>query len=172
MFDTAKGRALAVALLLAGQAILLPIHAAQPVNPAAGRFADGEDLRRAPGELVGERVAFDGTVRDTAPLVVAVGAGRDPLTVVVTGSGLSPAVGDRVHVFGTLTDPGTVESIDAFAVPREGLWYAWGVSFLAGLWVLARLIRGWRFDPDDLSVRRRETPLSLRRADTTEEDDA
>jgi len=55
-------------------------------------------------------------------------------------------VGDRVRVKGEIVATRTVRASEAFAVPRWGLWYASSVSFLAGLWVLWRLVHQWRVD--------------------------
>lgn len=48
---------------------------------------------------------------------------------------------DRLQVFGVLTTPGTVRTTNVVVVPQSGLWYAWISSFVAGLWVLARILR-------------------------------
>ena len=81
----------------------------------------------------------------------------------ITDSELRPDVGDKVRVFGTLTDPRTIQSQYAFVVPPSGHWSAWSVSFLAGLWVLARLIAQWTVDVSRLRFYRRDTPWSTRR---------
>jgi hypothetical protein len=52
--------------------------------------------------------------------------------------------GDTLQAVGVLTDPRTVRLTNVVVVPRTGLWYAWVTSFVAGLWVLARLLRHWR----------------------------
>jgi hypothetical protein len=56
--------------------------------------------------------------------------------------------GDTLQVFGVLTDPRAVRATNVVVVPQTGLWDAWVSSFLAGLWVLARLLRHWRLDPE------------------------
>lgn len=67
---------------------------------------------------------------------------------------MDAAVGDELWVYGVVEstrDTGTgteatVRALNAFVVPRSGLQYAYVVSALAGLWVLYRLVRGWRLD--------------------------
>lgn len=156
MIDSARARILLVLLLLGGQFALFPLYETQPVNPDAWVFPRSGDFVDAPDEYLGERVAAAGFVQETDPLVIEASNAR----ITVTGSDLSPEVGDKVRVYGVLTEPRTIDAIHAFAVPPGGLWYTWSVSFLAGLWVLGRLVRHWRFDPRRLSFSARDEPLT------------
>jgi hypothetical protein len=163
MIETGKGRLLVIVLLLAVQAALVPMYATQPVNPDAGVFATGERFTENPDEYVGTRVVAEGRVLQTAPTVIRVETSQGVHRLTVVDSSLSPTDGDKLRVYGVLAQPNMVRSIHAFVVPQSGLWYTWGVSFLAGLWVLARLIRHWRLDSTRLCFSPRETPLSVRR---------
>ncbi|MFB6182987.1 MAG: hypothetical protein ABEI96_00390 [Haloarculaceae archaeon] len=161
MFDTARTRLLAVAVLLCGHGVLFVLYAQQPVNPGAGVFPGEDELLQAPNRYVGDRVTVSGVVESTAPLVVRVDGRGGTARVTITDSGLSPDPGDTVRVYGVLTDPRTIRAVDAFAVPPSGLWYAWVVSFVAGLWTLGRLVRHWRVDASTLGFRPRDAPPSV-----------
>jgi hypothetical protein len=65
-------------------------------------------------------------------------------------------------MYGKLTAPTAVRAINAFVVPLRGRLYAWAISFLAGLWVLSRLIRHWTMDRLTLAFRPTEEPLTAR----------
>ena len=162
MFRTARGRAGAVILLLAGLAVLCPLYATQPVNPEMGVYPDEEEFIQSPDPYLGDAVATGGDVQQVSPLVIEVETTQGKHDVTITDSELRPDVGDKVRVFGMLTDPRTIQSQYAFVVPPSGQWYAWTVSFLAGLWVLARLIAHWTVDISQLSFQRRSEPLSTR----------
>lgn len=82
----------------------------------------------------------------------------------------SVAVGDRVQVYGIATEPRTVNAETIVAVPPQNYLYMFGVSGLAGFWVLARLINGWRLNSDSLALQRRATTLTSRF--TASEEDA
>jgi hypothetical protein len=159
---TARGRILAVALVLTGLALLCPVYAQQPVNPELGVYPEPDDFIASPEPFVGDAVTTDGFVQQVSPLVIEVETPHGASDVTITSSELRPEVGDKVRVFGTLTDPRTIRSHHAFVVPQGGLWYTWGVSFLAGLWVLGRLIRHWTVDVARLRFQRRDDSLSLR----------
>jgi len=141
MIDSASGRILAVWVLLCALAGLAVLHGTQPTNPDAGVYPDTEELVTDPDRYVGERV--------TAYGVVDADVDAEP--------------GDRFRVYGVLEAPGRVRAIEAFTVPPRGLWYAIGISFLAGLWVLARLVAHWTVDPRRLALHPRERPLTAGR---------
>ena len=163
MLRTARGRTGAVILLLAGVAVLCPVYAAQPVNPEMGVYPDEEKFIQSPEQYLSEAVTTGGDVQQVSPLVIEVETTQGKHDVTITDSEVRPDVGDKVRVFGTLTDPRTIQSQYAFVVPSSGQWYAWSVSFLAGLWVLARLIAHWTVDVSRLRFQRRAEPLSTRR---------
>lgn len=85
---------------------------------------------------------------------------------------------EELRVYGVVEADHTIRAIRAFTVPPTGQWYAWAVSFLAGIWVLARLIRYWRIDPTDWTLTPRATALGLLHdgrsssSNRTEDDDA
>lgn len=167
MIETARGRIILIALLLIGHTVLFPFYAQQPVNPKAGVYPDQDEFIENSDRYVGERVVTGGFVRQASPIVIEVETTQGTHNITVSGTNLSPSLGDKVRVYGTLTAPRTINSINAFVVPQGGLWYTWGISFLAGIWVLIRLIRHWRINLSRLSFSRRDTPLTARQAFVT-----
>jgi hypothetical protein len=163
MIETARGRLVLVVVLLLGQSVLFPLYAQQPVNPDAGVYPRSGDFLENPDQYIGERVVTGGIVQQVSPIVIEVRADQGTHLLTITGTTLTPNIGDKLRVYGTLTGPRTIHSSNAFVVPRGGLWYTWVVSFLAGLWVLARLIRHWTVEWSRLSFSRRDTPLTVRR---------
>jgi len=106
-----------------------------------------------PESYVGERVSVAGTVQATDPLRIEVTYGTDGRAeYVVTGLEVGAERGELLRVAGRLTGPRTVEAENGFTVPRSGLWYTWGISFLAGLWVIARILRHWGFDREAIAL--------------------
>lgn len=162
MIDSTRGRVLAVLCLLAVQVSLFPLYAQQPIDPAAHVYPEEPDVADDPTGYVGERVSLTGFVRETDPLVVRVETTDGAMSVRVVDHSLTPEPGDKVRVFGTLTATDELSATDGFVVPPRGRWYAWGISFVAGLWVLFRLVTHWRVDPATLGFRPRETPVRLR----------
>jgi hypothetical protein len=111
-------------------------------------------LAAAPDRYAGEEVVVTAEVVSTDPLVVADSFQYRDVRVTVVDADVDAAVGDDLRVYGVVEstrDTGTgteatVRALNAFVVPRSGLQYAYVVSALAGLWVLYRLVRGWRLD--------------------------
>jgi hypothetical protein len=162
MLDTRVSRVLAVVVLLTVLAVSFPLYAQQPFNPEAHVYPSEADFTDDPTRYVGDRVEVTGQVRQTEPLVVQFGGSTDPYTVTVVDHALSPEPGDKLRLVGVLTSPDEIRVIDGFVVPQRGRWYAWGVSFVAGLWVLWRLVKHWQVDRSTLGFAPRDEPISIR----------
>lgn len=158
MIQTVRARLLVVGLLLLGHAILFPLYAQQPVNPDAWVLPRSSEFLVNPELYLNERVVTGGIVESTDPIQFRV---SDEL-LTVTGTNLVAAAGDKLRVYGTLVEPQTVRAIHAFVVPRSGLLYTWGISFVAGLWTLGRLLKHWQVDYRTLGFSPRDSPLTLR----------
>jgi hypothetical protein len=173
-------RALLVCLLLV---VLFGTFVAYgSLGPAPDRnvYPDTRDLADDYDRYVGDRVVVSGEVVSTDPLVVAASDGRGgEVEYRIVRTSKRPAVGDDLRVFGVARDGGVIAARDGFVVDDGGSVYAYGASALAGGWVLGRLVRRWRLDPEAGLVRRDRplwVPLGNRRAanraDDREERDA
>jgi len=164
MFETARSRILLVLVLCAGQALLVPLYAQQPVDRDSWVLPGNDDIADNPDQHDGQEVIVGGFVEETDPIVVRVQTKTGTHRITITGGEFAPEPGDKIRVHGTLveTDPLTVDTIHAFVVPQAGLWYTLGISFVAGLWVLGRLVRHWRVNQSTLGFEPRETLPSTR----------
>lgn len=163
MFETGPARIVLVCLLLIGQAALFPLYAVQPVNEDAWVLADETEFLDDSDRYLDGPVESGGIVQDTDPVVIRVDTREGTERVTITGVTIEPEPGDKARVYGTLVEPATIDAHTAFVVPQQGRWYAWGISFLAGLWVLARLIRHWTVTWSTLGFEPRAEPLTVRR---------
>jgi hypothetical protein len=152
------------------------------LGPAPDRnvYPDTRDLADDYDRYVGDRVVVSGEVVSTDPLVVAASDGRGgEVEYRIVQTSKRPAVGEDLRVFGVAREGGVVAARDGFVVDASGSVYAYGASALAGGWVLGRLLRRWRLDPEAGLVRRDRplwVPFGSRRetdrADDREERDA
>ena len=123
----------------------------------------GEDeVGPNPGTYVGQQVSLDGRVVGTDPLRIEVEYGTgETFAVTVTGVGRAVSAGDHLNAFGTLEAEGRMSADRVFVREPWELWYMYAVSFVGGLWVVARTVRRWRVDADRMAVVRREEPLPV-----------
>lgn len=161
MFRTVRSRAIAVLGLLGllfGLAAWYGMVASTPA-PALGIYPTEGHLAAGYERYLGTRAVVSGTVVAVDPVVLRAGYGAgDPLRLTVTGLEDPVAEGTLLTAYGVVEPERTIRALTAISVPRSGQWYAWGVSLLAGLWVLARLGRHWRLDWGDWTLRPRTTP--------------
>lgn len=164
MFDTPRGRVAAVVALLCVLFALCVAYGAVAPNPALGSYPDHEDFGANPGPYVGQQVKVSGIVVSTDPVVVSsyVAAG-DHRRFEVVGAAEPAAVGDNYRAFGVLEDETTVRAERAVVVEPWETYYTYAVSFVAGLWVLGRIVRDWRLDRRTLGVEPRGTAPTERR---------
>lgn len=144
--STLHGRAVLVTVLVLAQLGLLVWFGSLNPNPALGRYPGQESLATDYDVYVGERVSVDGRVVSTDPVTIRAEHPDGSLQLVITDVGHAVTEGDFLQVYGIVEPGGIVRAINTFAVPPTGRWYTWGVSFIAGLWVLGRVIHDWRFD--------------------------
>lgn len=132
--------------------------AAGTLTPAPGihDYPDAEDLDRDYAAYQGERVTVAGIVVRTDPVVIEADYGADrPLVLSILDLEEPVEVGQELRVFGTARPDRTIAAHETVVVSPWEVYYAWGASFVAGVWVLARFLRRWRFDGStlDFSVR-------------------
>lgn len=145
-------RLVGIALLILGQTGLLIWYGHGVDGIDRSSTVTRGDLLTGDDSFVGRTVVVTGSVVEVSPVYIEItGSGR---TVRLRIDDLEPrvSIGDQLRVRGEMVGPGTVSSQAAFAVPRWGLWYVYGVSSVAVVWVLARVARAWRFDRETFSV--------------------
>jgi len=165
MLQSPRARLLAVVVLLAALFGLVVWHGTLDPAPDAGAYPGSAELAADYDERLGDSVALEGEIVGIDPVVIEseYGVGESIRLTVV---GLDPDVeigeGALLRVFGVV-DPGrTIRAENAFVVPATGPLYASGISFLAGLWVLGRIVRRFRFDRSEPGLVRRDRPLAVR----------
>lgn len=132
-------------------------------NPAMGAYPGDDDLAADYDRYVGEHVTVGGRVVATDPVVMHARVdAQTTLELTITDTPGGVAVGDHVRVFGVVEPGATIRAIRVIAQPPTRVWYAYTVSFLAGLWVLGRLVRDWTIDRGAWGIARREPPTSFR----------
>jgi len=165
MLRSPRARLLAVLVLLAALFGLVVWQGALEPAPEAGAYPRSEKLTEEYDRYLGEEVSVDGRIVETDPVVIEAEYGIDEsirLTVVGLDADVEVEEGAVLRVFGVVEPDRTVSASNAFTVPTSGLWYSWTVSFLAGLWVLGRVVRHFRFDREAWGLVPRERPLTVR----------
>ncbi|AUV82785.1 hypothetical protein C2R22_15000 [Salinigranum rubrum] len=166
-------RALLVAVLLVGLFGLCLWYGTYGIAPDLGAYPTEQAVGPFPEEYVGDPVVLAGTVVGTDPVEIRIdGGGGHHRTITVTDFSAPVQRGDQLRVFGTLVDRDTVRTTNGFTVPPENYLYTYTVSFVAGLWVLVRLVGQWRLDPTGLVRRRAPRGLDDVRRRLTGDDDA
>jgi len=112
------------------------------------RYPDSADVAANPELYVGASVEVSGTVIETNPAIITVTSGTETQNLEITNVEKPISEGETVFVFGTLQDTNTIEANSVVSRTALAERYMLIVSFVAGLWVLARLIKDWEFGPD------------------------
>jgi len=161
-FTSVRVRTVAIVGLLALLFGLTVWYGALAPAPGLGAYPGAEELAHDYDRYLGERVTLGGRVIATDPVTIDAEYGnRRTIRLTVTEPPPGIEDDDFVHLYGVVQPDRTIRTIDGFAVPRVGHWYTWTISFLAGLWVLGRIVRYWRVDPTDWTLTRRPTPLRI-----------
>lgn len=157
MIESPRHRFLALCVLLCALAGLLVFAGTMVPDPSNNRYPDGSEVAAEFAAYHGESVEVSGTVVGTDPVAIEIddAVGR-PLVVTVSGVEGSVEVGQELRVFGTARPDRTVVAHETVVVSPWETHYAWAVSFVAGVWVLARFLRGWRFERSRLWFAPRE----------------
>ncbi|MFB6227592.1 MAG: hypothetical protein ABEH88_03250 [Halobacteriales archaeon] len=165
MLRSPRARLLVVLVLLAALFGLVVWHGTLTPAPDAGAYPGSEELAADYEAYLGEDVTVGGRIVETDPVVVEAEYGvEEPILLTVVGldPGVTVEKDAHLRVFGTVEPDRTVRAENAFAVPPIGPLYAWTISFLAGLWVLGRIVRRFRVDREEWGLVPREAPLTLR----------
>ena len=148
-------RLLAVVVLLASLAVMFVWAGTLSPDPAMNNYPGNTEVGAQPEAYVDQQVEIGGTVVATDPAVIEVEHPDGTHDVTLEGLDESVAEGQQVSAFGTLTDASTLQVDKALVRWPWETWYMYAVSFLGGLWVLARLLAHWRPDRARLAFRPR-----------------
>lgn len=160
MVTPAQRRAITVLGLLALLGGLTVWFGSLGPAPDHGAYPDEDDLATDYTQYHGKHVTVDGRVIATDPVTIVTDTDMgSPLRVTITDLTIAVSEGEELRVYGVVEPDYTIRAQNAVAVPQSGRWYAWSVSFLAGLWVLGRLIRHWRLDLHTWTLTPRYVPL-------------
>lgn len=128
-------------------------------DPANNSYPGTSEIRESPDQYVGDRVTVGGKVIETEPLTIEKGTtSAESLTFVVENSETTVAVGDKIAVYGTLTETDRITAINTVRHERSNRIYMYLVSFLAGLWVLGRICNHWTLDTTEWALVSRSEP--------------
>lgn len=169
MLASRSGRAVVVILLLAVMFGLMVGYGTLTPAPSLGAYPSEDDLAANYDGHIGQPVQVLGTVVETDPVVIATqydyyAAGEaygGTLTLTVTDVTATVSQGQVVQVYGVARPDHTVTARTVVTVPVANFVYMYGISMLAGLWVLVRLARDWRLDWQRGALTRREDPPAL-----------
>lgn len=144
-------RAVAVVCLLGLLLGLCVWYGATGPTAARGVSPDTAEMST---DRADDLVALSGRVVDTDPVTILVTSGREPIRMQVTDLSTPVDEGDTLRVVGDRVDRETIRAVEVIVVHEYGFAYTYTVSFVAGLWVLVRLARYWRYDLGRGAVRR------------------
>lgn len=149
--STARGVGIAVFLIL--HLGLIVWFGGLPPAPGVGHYPDSEHLVREYDRYTGQHVAIGGNVLETDPVTIEIDpVGDSRLELVVEGIQQPIQPNQYVRIFGIANDDQSITAIRTVAIPPNAYRYTYAVSFLAGLWVLGRIISQWRVDPDSFGL--------------------
>ena len=151
--------------LLVLLAVAFGVSTSQGLHPEQAPTVD--HIAADGSAYVGEPVQVSGTVVRTDPVVIAAEYEHwtgdryrtGVLELTVTGLETTVSPGQHLQVYGVLAEARTVEASNGVVVPAGNIVFMYGVSALAGVWVLARLVRGWTVDRETLAIEPRSEPL-------------
>jgi len=168
MIESRKSRLATLCVLFAVLAVLLFwFGIPTSPNPEQGRFPTADDVAADGDIYVGQHVQVTGTVVRTDPVAVDADyeywTGRryrtGTLEFTVTELTTMVRPGQTLQVYGSLRDGRTIEATSSSVRPVVNRQFMYGVSALAGVWVLARLVNGWTVDRDEFAFEPRLEPL-------------
>ena len=169
------GRLFVAVVLLVALGGLMVWSGTLSYDPAMNNYPNQGDVGPQPDDYLNQEVVLGGEVVDTDPVIIETRHSDGTTTFTLTDANDALLTtdepleeGDQVTAFGTLTDTSTLSTDRALTREPWETQYMYVVSFLGGLWVAGRFLRGWRFDRQRLAFVARERPLSIRRRKRTD----
>lgn len=147
MFESPAVRGVSLVLVLAAQVGLLVLGGTAVVGQGTDPYPSEYALALDYDAYVGSEVSVEGEVVSTDPVVIARQFQYQEIRLTIRDVDTEVTTGETLFVFGVAEPDHTIRAERAYTVSGSGQLYAYVVSALAGAWVLARLVRGWRVDP-------------------------
>ncbi|MFO7791474.1 MAG: hypothetical protein R6W73_00645 [Candidatus Saliniplasma sp.] len=154
-----RSRKSAIVVLLVVLVILFVWSGSAGPEPEKGHYPSSKDVVMDYEDHVGEEVEIGGKVLDADPLTIEVEYGDESVLLEVINVDEDVEEGDRVSVFGTLRDDNTITAENVIVRPLINWYYMYGVSAVAAIWLLFRLITQWEYTSK--GFRPREEPLDI-----------
>lgn len=152
----------AVGVLLLALFGLLVWHGTLGPAPALGAFPSQDHIGGQYERYVGDEVEIAGHVVETHPLTVEATYDENVVIefrIVGLDQSIDPRRGELLRVYGVAQPDRTINARSGFTVSQSSVWYTWSISFLAGLWVLSRIVQQWRFNTDEWALEPRREDL-------------
>lgn len=160
MYDRLEVRLVAIAALLVVLFGLFVLAGTVQSSPDDRNYPSEADIAADGERYVGDRVVVSGTVIETDPLTVeAEPVPGEPIAFVIENTARTPEIGDSLTAYGTLRTGDRIRAIETVHTEPWERQYMYVVSFIGGLWVLGRLVNGWRFDRESTGLVPRTDPL-------------
>lgn len=169
MLDSRRSRALALILLASILTGFFVWYGTLTPNPTLGEYPSETELATDYAQYLTEDVVVSGKVISTEPVVIAARHGNDRLVLTITSLEGSVRPGEILRIYGVAGPNRTIRAVNAFSVPEHRLWYTYGISFLAGIWVLARIVQDWQFSQKTWALTPSSRETTPPRGDTDSE---
>ena len=162
MLRTPRSRAVALLVLFALLVGLFVLSGAGEPDPDQHAYPDGDHLALEYERYVGEQAGVSGAVVSTDPVVIETGPPGEGIALTVEGVEEPVEEGQALRAFGEVQEGQVLAAEETLVREPWELAYMYVVSFLAGLWVLVRLLRGWRIEWNAVGLEPRAEPLTIR----------
>jgi len=116
-------------------------------------FKTADEIAADQQSAVGEEAVVYGQVVELDPVVIRTELDDgEKVTYRTTGVDRQVAVGEFLEVYGVVETHQTILARGTVVRGEREHWYTYGVSFVAGLVVLGRIVRDWTVDLDRLAL--------------------
>jgi hypothetical protein len=126
---------------------------------ATPHYSGAEDLVYDYESHVGEQTELSGVVVDTAPVRIEVEYFERTREFTVSGLETTLADGDHIALFGTVHPDHTIAAHNAIVRNPWEMQYMYAISLVGGVWILGRLLNGWKITREKLAFIPREDTL-------------
>ncbi len=162
MFEDPKVRISIIIVLVAILIGFFVWHGTIQPDPEKGNYPGSEELIEEYDKHVGEKVEVGGKVVKTDPLTIETEHGDKSIELKITGTNVSVKEGDRLSVYGTLKEDGTIKAEEVVKTPYLNYVYMYLVSLVGAIWISIRLVKQWRWNSEELWFDKREETLELK----------